>query len=63
MQPVVVFVGAKGFTVRNGGPQDVAVLRDVRAFRRWLRRRGRVLTPEQVADVHTAARRPTTWQR
>ncbi|QKG24358.1 nuclease-related domain-containing protein [Actinomadura verrucosospora] len=62
VHPVVVFVGAEDFTVRNGGPQDVAVLRDVRAFRRWLRRCGRVLTPEQVADVHTAARSPATWQ-
>ncbi|GAA2169712.1 nuclease-related domain-containing protein [Actinomadura napierensis] len=59
---VVVFVGAKGFTVRNGGPKDVTVLPDVKSFHRWLRRRGRVLTPEQVTNVHTAARRPTTWR-
>ncbi|MFD0688140.1 nuclease-related domain-containing protein [Actinomadura fibrosa] len=62
VQPVVVFVGAKGFTVRGGGPKDVAVLADVRALKRWLRRRGRVLTPEMVAAVHAAARRPTTWR-
>lgn len=62
VQPVVVFVGAKGFTVRNGGPQDVAVLSDVKALRRWLRRRGRVLTPDQVTEVHTAARRFETWR-
>jgi hypothetical protein len=62
VQAAVVFVGAKGFTVRNGGPHDVAVLRDVRAFRRWLRRCGNVLSPEQVAEVHAAARRPNTWR-
>ncbi|MWA02794.1 hypothetical protein F8568_020925 [Actinomadura sp. LD22] len=62
VQAAVVFVGAKGFTVRNGGPRDVAVLRDVRAFRRWLRHCGKVLSPEQVAEVHAAARRPTTWR-
>ncbi|KAB2354228.1 nuclease-related domain-containing protein [Actinomadura montaniterrae] len=62
VQAAVVFVGAKGFTVRNGGPHDVAVLRDVRAFRRWLRRCGNVLSPEQVAEVHAAARRPKTWR-
>ncbi|MFB4302188.1 nuclease-related domain-containing protein [Actinomadura sp. NTSP31] len=59
---VVVFVGAKGFTVRNGGPKDVTVLPDVKALHRWLRRRGRVLTPEQVANVHAAAQRPKTWR-
>ncbi|MDL4815229.1 nuclease-related domain-containing protein [Actinomadura opuntiae] len=59
---VVVFVGAKDFTVRNGGPKDVTVLPNVKALRRWLRRRGRVLSPEQVVDVHAAARRPNTWR-
>ncbi|TDD80408.1 nuclease-related domain-containing protein [Actinomadura rubrisoli] len=62
VQSVVVFVGATGFTVRKGGPKDVAVLADVKALRRWLRRRGRVLTPEQVADVREVARRPETWR-
>jgi hypothetical protein len=62
VQSVIVFVGAKGFTVKNGGPRDVAVLSDVKALRRWLRRRGRTLTPAQVAAVHAAARRPGTWR-
>ncbi|WP_084265330.1 nuclease-related domain-containing protein [Actinomadura macra] len=63
VRPVIVFVGATSWTVRGGGPTDVAVLQDVKALRRWLRRRGRVLTPEQVTAVHAAARRPRTWQR
>ncbi|GAA4240177.1 hypothetical protein GCM10022254_63910 [Actinomadura meridiana] len=62
VQSVIVFVGAKGFTVKNGGPRDIAVLSDVKALRRWLRRRGRTLTPEQVAAVHAAARQPATWR-
>lgn len=62
VQPVIVFVGAKGFTVRGGGPKDVAVLKDVRALRRWLARRGTVLEPDQVAGVYEVARTPATWR-
>ncbi|TMR01116.1 NERD domain-containing protein [Actinomadura soli] len=62
VRSVIVFVGAKGITVKNGGPRDVAVLADVRALRRWLRRCGRTLTPEQVDAVYAAARRPATWR-
>lgn len=62
VQSVIVFVGATGFTVRGEGPRDVAVLRDLRAFRRWLRRRGTVLTPEQVSKVYELACQPSTWQ-
>jgi hypothetical protein len=59
----IVFVGAKNFTLRSGGPRDVVVLRDARALRGWLRRRGTVLTPEQVVTLYDLARRPSTWQQ
>jgi hypothetical protein len=59
----IVFVGAKSFTVRSGGPHDVAVLRDARALRGWLRRRGTVLTPERAVALYELARRTSTWQR
>lgn len=62
VQSVIVFVGAQSMTVKGGGPRDVAVLTDVKALRRWLRRRGRTLTPDQVDTVYTAACRPTTWK-
>lgn len=63
VQPVIVFVGARRFTTRRGGPADVAVLSSARALRRWLRKQPGVLDPGQVAAVYTAARRPGTWQR
>lgn len=63
VQPAIVFVGARKFTVRRGGPADVAVLPSARALHRWLRRQRAVLGPAQVAEVYAAARRPGTWQR
>lgn len=63
VQSAIVFVGAKGFTVRDGGPKDVAVLPNLRGLRRWLRRRGTVLTPGQAAGLYDLARRPDTWRR
>jgi hypothetical protein len=63
VQPVIVFVGARRFTTRRGGPADVAVLPTARALRRWLRRQPGVLGPGEVAAVYAAARRPGTWQR
>ncbi|WP_433337086.1 nuclease-related domain-containing protein [Spirillospora sp. CA-294931] len=59
----IVFVGAEEFTVRGGGPKDVAVLSDAKALRKWLRRRGTVLPPDQVSRVYESARRPGTWRR
>lgn len=63
VHPVIVFVGAKGYTVKNGGPRDVTVLPRVKGLRRWLRRQGPMLTDDQVAALYTAARDPAAWQR
>ncbi|HEX4060159.1 MAG TPA: nuclease-related domain-containing protein [Streptosporangiaceae bacterium] len=63
VQPVIVFVGARRFTIRRGGPADVAVLPSARALRRWLRKQPGVLEPGQVDEIYAAARRPGTWQR
>jgi hypothetical protein len=63
VQPAIVFVGARRFTVQRGGPDDVAVLPSARALHRWLRRQPAVLSPEQVAGLYAVARRPGTWQR
>jgi hypothetical protein len=62
VQSVIVFVSARRFTVRRGGPGDVAVLPSPRALRRWLRKQPSVLSPGQVAEIYAAARRPGTWQ-
>ncbi len=59
--PAVVFFGPRRFTVRRGGPADVAVLPSPRALRRWLRRQRNVLSPAQAETVYAAARRPVTW--
>jgi outer membrane biogenesis lipoprotein LolB len=58
----IVFVGAKGFTLRGGGPPDLAVLRNAAALRGWLRSRPVVLTPDQVTALYELARRPSTWR-
>jgi Nuclease-related domain len=62
VQPTIVFVGAERFTVRRGGPADVAVLPTPRALHDWLRQQPRVLDAGQVAAVYAAARQPGTWQ-
>jgi hypothetical protein len=62
VQPAIVFVGARRFTIRRGGPADVAVLRSPRALRRWLRRQPRVLDDSQADALYEVARRPSTWQ-
>jgi len=62
VQPAIVFVGARRFTIRRGGPADVAVLRSPRALRRWLRRQPRVLDDGQVDALYEVARRPSAWQ-
>jgi nuclease-like protein len=61
VQSVIVFVGARRFTMR-GGPRDVAVLPSPRALRRWLRRQPSVLGPGQVAEIYAVARHSATWQ-
>jgi hypothetical protein len=63
VQPAIVFVGARRFTTRRGGPTDVAVLPSPRALHRWLRKQPGALDPGQLAAVYAAARRPSTWQR
>ena len=62
VQPVIVFTGARRFSVRRGGPPDVAVLESPRALRRWLRKRQAVLTDDEVNAIYQAARNPATWQ-
>jgi hypothetical protein len=61
-QPVIVFTGARQFSVRRGGPPDVAVLDSPRTLRRWLRKQPAVLAAEQVSAIYQAARNPATWQ-
>jgi hypothetical protein len=62
VQPVIVFTGARQFSVRRGGPPDVAVLASPRALRTWLRKQPDVLDGEQVNAIYEAARNPATWQ-
>ena len=62
VQPAIVFTGAQRFTIRRGGPADVAVLPTPRALHDWLRQQPSVLDAGQVAEVYAAARQPGTWQ-
>jgi hypothetical protein len=62
VQPAIVFVGARRFTIHRGGPPDVAVLRSPRALRRWLRRQPRLLDDGQMDALYEVARHPSTWQ-
>jgi hypothetical protein len=62
VQPVIVFTGARRFSVRRGGPPDVPVLASPRALRTWLRKQPAVLADEQVNTIYQAARNPVTWQ-
>jgi Nuclease-related domain len=61
VQAVIVFNGAHPFSVRRGGPPDVAVLGSPRALHRWLRNQPAVLSNEQVDAIYQAARNPATW--
>ena len=62
VQAVIVFTGADRFSVRRGGPPDIAVLAAPRALRRWLEKQPSVLGNEQVEVIYQAARNPATWQ-
>jgi hypothetical protein len=62
VQAVIVFTGAQRFSVRRGGPPDIAVLAAPRALRGWLRKQPSVLGNEQVEVIYQAARNPATWQ-
>jgi hypothetical protein len=62
VQPVIVFVGTRRFSVRRGGPVTVAVLGSPRALHRWLRKQPAVLTDAQVNALYDVARQPATWQ-
>src|SRR5215831_16737868 len=62
VQPVIVFTGARRFSVRRGGPPDIAVLAAPRALLGWLRKQPSVLGNEQVDVIYQAARDPATWQ-
>jgi Nuclease-related domain len=62
VQGVIVFTGARRFTMVRGGPRDVAVLRTPRKLRRWLRRQPWVLPADRVEEIYEAARRPESWQ-
>ncbi|MGH3411422.1 MAG: nuclease-related domain-containing protein, partial [Streptosporangiaceae bacterium] len=48
VQSVIVFVGARRFSIVRGGPADVAVLPSARALYRWLRRQRAVLDAGQA---------------
>jgi hypothetical protein len=63
VQAVIVFTGADQFSIRRGGPSDVAVLASPRALRSWLHKQPSVLASEQVDAIYQAARDPATWQR
>ena len=63
VQAVIVFTGAQRFTVRRGGPPDIAVLAAPRALRGWLQKQPSVLGNEQVEVIYQADRNPATWQR
>lgn len=62
VQAVIVFTGADQFSIRRGGPPDVAVLASPRALHSWLRKQPSVLAREQVEAIYQAARVPATWQ-
>jgi len=62
VQAVIVFTGADQFSIRRGGPPDVAVLASPRALRSWLQKQPSVLASEQVDAIYQAARKPATWQ-
>ena len=61
VQAVIVFTGADQFTIRRGGPPDVAVLASPRALRAWLQKQPPVLASEQADAIYQAARNPATW--
>lgn len=58
---VLIIVAPKSLTLKEK-PADVVVLTD-RQLLRWLNRRRRVLTPEQVTGITAAAIIPATWHR
>ncbi len=58
--PMLVLVAIAQLTVRQR-PSDVAVLHDYQLVR-WLRKRKRILRPEQVDYISSAARSSSTWQ-
>ena len=62
VQAVIVFTGTQRFSVRRGGPPDIAVLAAPRALHGWLRKQPSVLGHEQVEAIYEAARNPATWQ-
>lgn len=61
VQAVIVFTDVSQFSIRRGGPPDIAVLASPRALRRWLRTQPPALTSAQVDAVYQAARNPATW--
>jgi hypothetical protein len=61
VQAVIVFTGADQFSIRRGGPPDVAVLASPRALHGWLRKQPSVLASDQVGAIYQAARNPATW--
>lgn len=62
VHPVIVFTGARRFSMRGGGPPDVAVFASPSALRRWLRKQPAALDSEHVDAIYNAARNPATWQ-
>jgi hypothetical protein len=61
VQAVIVFTGADQFSIRRGGPPDVAILASPHALRGWLQKQPSVLASELVNAIYQAARNPATW--
>jgi hypothetical protein len=61
VQAVIVFTGADQFSIRRGGPPDVAVLASPRALHGWLRKQPAVLASDQVDAIYQVARKPASW--
>src|SRR5262249_12427256 len=62
VRPAIVFTGVSQFSIRRGGPADVAVLGSPGALHTWLLKQPAVLADEQVSAIYQAARKPATWQ-
>jgi hypothetical protein len=62
VRAVIVFTDTQRFSMRRGGPPDIAVLAAPRALRKWLENQPAVLGNEQVEVIYRAARNPATWQ-
>lgn len=58
---LAVLVGVRALIIKRQPDDRAVVVATPRAAVRWLRRRPRVLTMEQIEEIHRVARRSTTW--